>query len=73
MLRANVNRLIRRTWCTSKRIDRLVDHLTLYADFHNRVLLKHEPMDEVSYRLEGPPVQKRSRVITPLAPQQLKG
>jgi transposase-like protein len=40
MLRANVNRLIRRTWCTSKRIDCLVDHLTLYADYHNRVLLK---------------------------------
>jgi len=40
MLRANVNRLIRRTWCTTKRIDRLVDHVTIYADFHNRVLLK---------------------------------
>ena len=39
MLRANVNRLIRRTWCTTKRIDRLVDHVVLYAEFHNRVLL----------------------------------
>lgn len=42
MLRANMNRLIRRTWCTSKRIDRLVDHLTLYADYHNRVLIKEK-------------------------------
>jgi transposase-like protein len=40
MLRANVNRLIRRTWCTSKRIDRLVDHLTIYAEYHNRVLIR---------------------------------
>jgi len=43
MLRANVNRLIRRTWCTTKRIDRLVDHLTIYADYHNRLLIK--PID----------------------------
>lgn len=73
MLRANVNRLIRRTWCTSKRIDRLVDHLTLYADFHNRVLLKHEPIDEVSNKWEGPPEQNQSREVMPLAPQQLEG
>jgi hypothetical protein len=36
MFRANVNRLFRKTWCTSKRIDRLSDHLTLYMAFHNR-------------------------------------
>jgi transposase-like protein len=39
MLRANVNRLFRRTWCTTKKPDRLVQHLTVYMDFHNRVLL----------------------------------
>ena len=39
MLRANVNRLIRRTWCTTKRADRLADHLALYVHFHNTVLL----------------------------------
>ena len=38
MLRANINRLIRRTWCTTKRPDALLDHLMVYADFHNSVL-----------------------------------
>lgn len=38
MIRANVSRLIRKTWCTTKRRDRLLAHLTVYADFHNRVL-----------------------------------
>ena len=46
MLRANVNRLIRRTWCTTKRIERLVDHVVLYAEFHNRVLLGLSGPDE---------------------------
>ncbi len=39
MLRANVNRLIRKTWCTTKRADRLRAHLILYANFHNLELL----------------------------------
>lgn len=39
MLRANVNRLIRKTWNTTKRQDRLRAHLFLYAEFHNRVLI----------------------------------
>lgn len=38
MKRANINRLFRRTWCTSKRADRLQAHLEIYARFHNRVL-----------------------------------
>lgn len=38
MIRANVNRLFRRTWCTTKRADRLELHLSLYANYHNRVL-----------------------------------
>ena len=38
MLRANINRLIRKTWCTTKRMDALADHLVLYMDYHNRVL-----------------------------------
>jgi len=38
MLRANINRLFRRTWCTSKKIEALSDHIALYVDFHNRVL-----------------------------------
>ncbi len=39
MLRANVNRLVRRTWCTTKRADRLADHLAIYAHFHNTEIL----------------------------------
>jgi len=38
MFRANINRLFRRTWCTSKKIERLRDHVALYVDFHNREL-----------------------------------
>jgi hypothetical protein len=40
MFRANVNRLIRKTWCTTKNRDRLRDHLTLYMAFHNLSLYK---------------------------------
>ena len=39
MLRANINRLIRRSWCTTKDPERLKDHLYLYANFHNEVLV----------------------------------
>lgn len=40
MLRANVNRLFRRTWCTTKRRIRLEAHLWLYVQYHNRILTK---------------------------------
>jgi transposase-like protein len=40
MLRANINRLFRRSWCTTKKKEGLEQHLALYVDFHNRVLLK---------------------------------
>ncbi len=39
MLRANVNRLFRRTWCTTKKLVELENHLAIYMDFHNRTLL----------------------------------
>ena len=39
MLRANINRLFRRTWCTTKLQDRLSYHIAIYALFHNLVLL----------------------------------
>jgi transposase-like protein len=39
--RANVNRLFRKTWCLSKRADRLQDHLDLYAWFHNHYLIEN--------------------------------
>ena len=40
MFRANINRLFRRTWCTTKRAEELEAHLMLYAAFHNSVLIK---------------------------------
>lgn len=39
MLRANICRLIRKTWCTTKKMARLKDHLAIYAEFHNSVLI----------------------------------
>jgi hypothetical protein len=51
MLRANINRLFRRTWCTSKKIERLRDHIALYVDYHNRVLT--DPSPGVSYPISG--------------------
>lgn len=42
MTRANMNRLFRRTWCTTKIPERLKDHFAIYADYHNSSLLKLE-------------------------------
>lgn len=39
-LRANVNRLIRKTWCTTKNVKRLKDHLDVFMYFYNQILLK---------------------------------
>ena len=38
MFRANMSRLIRKTWCTTKKIERLRDHLAIYAVYHNSKL-----------------------------------
>jgi transposase-like protein len=43
MFRANVNRLFRKTWCTTKLPQRLRDHLDLYTYYHNTVLIKKKP------------------------------
>jgi hypothetical protein len=40
MLRANINRLIRKTWCTTKDPRRLKDHLDIFIYFYNQELLK---------------------------------
>jgi transposase-like protein len=40
MLRANINRLFRRTWCTTKKPEWLARHLAVYMDFHNTVLIR---------------------------------
>ena len=39
MLRANLNRLFRRTWCTTKNIQGLKDHLNLFIAFYNQEYL----------------------------------
>lgn len=38
MIRANVCRLVRRTWCTTKKKERLWDHLMIYVEVHNAAL-----------------------------------
>ncbi len=38
MLRANMNRLFRRTWCTTKTVQGLIDHLSIYTRYHNTEL-----------------------------------
>ena len=38
MMRANINRLFRRTWCTTKSLQALADHIAIYVDYHNSVL-----------------------------------
>lgn len=38
MLRANMNRLFRRTWSTTKNKQGLIDHLSVYVGYHNQVL-----------------------------------
>jgi hypothetical protein len=40
MLRANLNRLVRRTWATTKKPEGLIDHLWLYLWYHNTVLIR---------------------------------
>lgn len=39
MFRANINRLIRRTWCTSKDLEMLKNHIDIFIDYHNRFLV----------------------------------
>ena len=42
LLRANVNRLIRKTWCTTKDPKRLKDHLDIFMYFYNEILLQRK-------------------------------
>jgi len=42
MMRAQVNRLFRKTWNTTKKAERLALHLNLYVLFHNMDLLRKE-------------------------------
>jgi transposase-like protein len=40
MFRANINRLFRKTWCTTKKIQPLIDHIEIYTYYHNQYLIK---------------------------------
>ncbi len=42
MLRANINRLIRKTWCTTKDPSRLQDHIDIFIFYFNTKLIKVE-------------------------------
>lgn len=39
MLRANINRLIRKSWCTTKKPHMLMNHLKIYMEYHNSHLV----------------------------------
>lgn len=43
MLRANLNRLFRKTWCITKNKQGLIDHLSIYVGYHNLVLTSQPP------------------------------
>ena len=38
MLRDNLKRLSRKTWCTTKKLEALDDQIAIYIDFHNQFL-----------------------------------
>ena len=40
MLRANINRLFRKTWCTTKLENNLQKHLEIFIAFHNLIYIK---------------------------------
>ncbi len=42
MLRANVNRIFRRTWCTTKKKEKLELHLKIFAQFYNQIILQEQ-------------------------------
>lgn len=49
MLRANMSRLIRRTWCTTKRAEKLRCHISLYVLWHNETILAKMEGRRVSF------------------------
>jgi len=44
MLRANLNRLFRKTWCTTKTVQGLVDPLSIHVRYHNTRLTPEIPL-----------------------------
>lgn len=44
MMRDNIKRLTRRTWCTTKRQSALEDIIAIYMHYHNTELIKRKPV-----------------------------
>jgi hypothetical protein len=40
MFRANINRLFRRTWCTTKSIDQLQNHVDVFIEYFNEMVME---------------------------------
>ena len=47
MLRANLSRLVRKTWSTTKTVQGLIDHLSIYAVYHNQKLTPQAPSSAI--------------------------
>jgi hypothetical protein len=54
MLRANINRLFRRTWCTTKIPARLGYHVAIYALFHNLIWIDQKYEQTANLQLVAP-------------------
>lgn len=39
MIRSDLKRFVRRSWCTSKKLENLLGHLTIYACYNNKLVL----------------------------------
>ncbi len=42
MLRDSINRLIRKTWCTTKKVKNLQNHIDIFISFYNLIYLKRK-------------------------------
>lgn len=53
-IRDNLARMLRRTWCGTKKLSSLQEALDLHTDFHNEMMEKkgNEPLDRISYITE---------------------
>ncbi len=53
MLRANLNRLFRKTWNTTKKLERLNYHLAIYSWYHNfKLILKRKKKNSIQENCE---------------------
>ncbi len=53
MIRDNLKRMSRRTWCTTKKIQDLNNHLALYTIYHNEFLIKATKSHQIFSELTG--------------------